>query len=206
MQLSLQQTRHYYWCTKSCGYWGLTLCLPFVQAQSAEKCAAQLKLARAAAADAKAAADAAARAAADASKAVKDAQPGSDLTVCAAAQAAATAAADRASQSGAYFWPAMLRGSCHMRPCCCSMMVRLVFSSCVDSIVGSITDVSAVQMGCISVLSLIILAFLCTVDGMAHAVRIELNMHMQGLRDWRIVTTERVWHGVCRCSSQQCSR
>ncbi|KAL0048541.1 hypothetical protein WJX82_005372 [Trebouxia sp. C0006] len=72
-----------------------------LKAQSAEKCAAQLKVARAAAADAKAAADAAARAAADASKAVTDAQPGSDLAVCAAAQAAATAAADRAAQSGA---------------------------------------------------------------------------------------------------------
>ncbi len=115
VQHSVWQRRQRYWWTKSfaCEF---LLCLPFVQAQSAEKCAAQLKLARAAAADAKAAADAAARAAADASKAVTDAQPGSDLAVCAAAQAAATAAADGAAQSGAYFWPAMLTGSCHIRP------------------------------------------------------------------------------------------
>ena len=116
VQYSLQQTRQHWWYTRTFGYWLLTPCLPFMQAQSAEKCAAQLKLARAAAADAKAAADAAAHAAADASKAVTDAQPGSDLAVCAAAQAAATAAADRAAQSGAYFWPAMLTGSCHMHP------------------------------------------------------------------------------------------
>ena len=65
--------------------------LLFVQAQSAEKCAAQLKLARAAAAEAKAAADAALSAAAEAS----------NTAACAAAQAAAQAAADRAAQSGA---------------------------------------------------------------------------------------------------------
>ena len=70
------------------------------QAQSAEKCAAQLKLARAAAADAKAAAEAAASGAADASKAVQQAQPSSDTAACAAAQAAANAAADKAAQSG----------------------------------------------------------------------------------------------------------
>ena len=71
-----------------------------IQAQSAEKCAAQLKLARAAAADAKAASTAAAAAAADASKAVKEAQPSGDTAACAAAQAAASAAADKAAQSG----------------------------------------------------------------------------------------------------------
>lgn len=71
-----------------------------MQAQSAEKCAAQLKLARAAAADAKAAAEAAASGAADASKAVQQARPSSDTAACAAAQAAATAAADKATQSG----------------------------------------------------------------------------------------------------------
>ena len=71
-----------------------------LQTQSAEKCAAQLKLARAAATDAKAAAEASASAAADASKAVQQAQPSSDTAACAAAQAAATAAADKAAQSG----------------------------------------------------------------------------------------------------------
>lgn len=83
-------------CTVQC----INQCLLFVQAQSAEKCAAQLKLARAAAAEAKAAADAALSAAADASKAVSDAQPSSNTAACAAAQAAAQAAADRAAQSG----------------------------------------------------------------------------------------------------------
>lgn len=73
-----------------------------LQAQSAEKCAAQLKLARAAAADAKAAAGAAASAAADASKAVQQAQPSNDTAACAAAQAAAAAAADKAAQSGLF--------------------------------------------------------------------------------------------------------
>lgn len=71
-----------------------------VQVQSAEKCAAQLKLATAAATDARAAAEASASAAADASKAVQQAQPSSDTAACAAAQAAATAAADKATQSG----------------------------------------------------------------------------------------------------------
>jgi len=55
-------------------------------------------------------------------------------------------------------------------------------------------------------LFLFVVTFLCTVDSMAHAVTIGLNMHMQGVRDWRIVTAVRMWHGVCRCSSQQCSR
>ena len=78
------------------------ICVAYMQAQSAEKCAAQLKLARAAAGDAKAASEAAANAAADASRAVKEAQPGSDTAACAAAQASATAAADKAAQSGTF--------------------------------------------------------------------------------------------------------
>lgn len=83
-----------------------------MQAQSAEKCAAQLKLARAAAADARAASEAAASAAADASKAASEAQAGRDTAACAAAQAAATAAGDKAAQSGAYPLPPTPPAAC----------------------------------------------------------------------------------------------
>lgn len=73
----------------------------WLQAQAAEKCAGQLKLARAAAAEVKAAADAAGNAAAEARTAATEAETSPDLAACAAAQALATAAADKAAQSGA---------------------------------------------------------------------------------------------------------
>ena len=82
-------------------FWLLTGALSVVQAQSAEKCAAQLKLARAAAAEAKAAADAANAAAQEAAQAARDADGSADLAACATAQALAVAAAEKASQSGA---------------------------------------------------------------------------------------------------------
>ena len=75
----------------------------WLQAQAADKCAAQLKLARAATADSKAAADAAAASAAEASKAARDAKGSPELAACAAAQALATAAAQKAAQSGIVF-------------------------------------------------------------------------------------------------------